>query len=54
MLFISDESMLDEKYIEIRNTATKYLTTVRTTIADAQDRKNDVNFVDVFPLLDYM
>ena len=54
MLFISDESMLDEKYIEIRNTATKYLTTVRTTIANAQGRENDVNFVDVFPLFDYM
>ena len=54
MLFISDESMLDEKYIEIRNTARKYLKTVRTTIADAQCRENDVNFVDVCPLLDYM
>ena len=54
MLFIRDESMLDEKYIEIRNTARKYLTTVRTTIANAQDRENDVNFVDAFPLLDYM
>ena len=54
MLFISDESMLDEKYIEIRNTATKCLITVRTPIADAQGREDDVNFVDVCPLLDYM
>ena len=54
MLFISDESMLDEKYIEIRNTAREYLTTLRTTIANAQGRENDVNFVDVFPPLDYM
>ena len=54
MLFISDESMLDEKYFEIRNTARKYLTTVRTIVANAQGRENDVNSVDVFPLLDYM
>ena len=54
MLFIRDESMLDEEYIKIRNTATKYLTTVRTIVANAQGRENDVNFIDVFPLLDYM
>ena len=46
--------MLDEKYIEIRNMVRKYLATVRTTIANAQGRENDVNFVDVCPLLDYM
>ena len=46
--------MLDEEYIKIRNTTRKYLTTVRTVVANAQDRENDVNFVDVFPLLHYM
>ena len=46
--------MRDEKYIEIRNTATKYLTTVCTIVANAEGRKNDVNFVDVCPLLDCM
>jgi len=43
-LSIRNESILDEKYIEIQNTATKHLTTLQNVVTVLKNKRKDVKF----------
>jgi hypothetical protein len=43
-----NESILDEKYIEIQNIATKHLTTLQNVVTALKNKRQDVS-LDEFP-----
>ena len=45
---IRNESILDEKYIEIQNTATKHLTTLQNVVTVLKNKRKDVSLTVFF------
>ncbi len=45
---IRNESILDEKYIEIQNIATQHLTTLQNVVTVLKNKRKDVSLQDSF------
>ncbi|CAF3867452.1 unnamed protein product, partial [Rotaria sp. Silwood2] len=48
-----NESILDEKYIEIQNTATKHLTTLQNVVTTLKIKRKDISFTPIRHRQDY-